>query len=163
MKARVAIARRMLEWVWEMLDSGTEYRTQDKEFVKREVPENKAHRRIPGLGSAMGGTGRRGGVSPPLHKRGAAQRPLSPPQACQNTILAAAVPARPPQASGQRDLQDTGKFPAAAGTIPTDPRAMPADTGAGAARTANPAFGPAGSGADTVKMSRIAPSTPTNL
>ena len=35
MKARVAIARRMLEWVWEMLDSGTEYRTQDKEFVKR--------------------------------------------------------------------------------------------------------------------------------
>ena len=27
MKARVAIARRMLEWVWEMLDSDTEYRT----------------------------------------------------------------------------------------------------------------------------------------
>ena len=35
MKARVAIARRMLEWVWEMLNSGTEYRTKGKAFVKR--------------------------------------------------------------------------------------------------------------------------------
>ena len=41
MKARVAIARRMLEWVWEMLDSDTEYRTQDKEFVKRKFQRIK--------------------------------------------------------------------------------------------------------------------------
>ena len=41
MKAGIAIVRRMLEWVWEMLDSGTEYRTQDKEFVKRKFQRIK--------------------------------------------------------------------------------------------------------------------------
>ena len=41
MKARVAVARQMLEWVWEMLDHGTEYRTQDKELVKRKLQKIK--------------------------------------------------------------------------------------------------------------------------
>ena len=41
MKARVAIARRMLEWVWEMLNSSTEYRTLDKKFVKRKFQRIK--------------------------------------------------------------------------------------------------------------------------
>ena len=48
MKARVAIARRMLEWVWEMLDSGTEYRTKDKEFVKRKFQRIRRIAESPG-------------------------------------------------------------------------------------------------------------------
>ena len=69
MKARVAVARQMLEWVWEMLDHDAEYRTQDKELVKRKL--QKIKRQNP----ESNGPGR---VSPPLHKRGAAQRPLPP-------------------------------------------------------------------------------------
>ena len=41
MKARVAIARKMLEWVWEMLESGTEYRTKNDELVKRKIQRIK--------------------------------------------------------------------------------------------------------------------------
>ena len=41
MKARVAVARQMLEWVWEMLDHDAEYRTQDKELVKRKLQKIK--------------------------------------------------------------------------------------------------------------------------
>ena len=41
MKARVAVARRMLEWVWEMLDSGAEYRTKDSGLVKRKFQRIK--------------------------------------------------------------------------------------------------------------------------
>ncbi len=41
MKARVAVARRMLEWVWEMLDGGAEYRTKDSGLVKRKFQRIK--------------------------------------------------------------------------------------------------------------------------
>ena len=41
MKARVAVARRVLEWVWEMLNSGTEYRTKDSGLVKRKFQSTK--------------------------------------------------------------------------------------------------------------------------
>ena len=37
MKARVATARVMLEWVWEMLNSGTEYRGINRDLVKRKM------------------------------------------------------------------------------------------------------------------------------
>ena len=36
-KARVATARVMLEWVWEMLSSGTEYRGINLDLVKRKM------------------------------------------------------------------------------------------------------------------------------
>ena len=41
MKARVAVARQMLEWVWEMLEHSTEYRTQDKDLVRRKFQRVK--------------------------------------------------------------------------------------------------------------------------
>ena len=37
MKARVAVARVMLEWVWEMLNSGTEHRGINRDLVKRKM------------------------------------------------------------------------------------------------------------------------------
>ena len=37
MKARVATARVMLEWVWEMLNSGTEYRGINRDLIKRKM------------------------------------------------------------------------------------------------------------------------------
>ena len=37
MKARVATARVMLEWVWEMLNSGTEYRGINRDLFKRKM------------------------------------------------------------------------------------------------------------------------------
>ena len=41
MKARVATARVMLEWVWEMLNSGTEYRGIDRELVRRKMQRTR--------------------------------------------------------------------------------------------------------------------------
>ncbi len=41
MKARVAVARQMLEWVWEMLEHDAEYRTQDRDFVRRKFQRIK--------------------------------------------------------------------------------------------------------------------------
>ncbi len=41
MKARVAVARQMLEWVWEMLEHSTEYRTQDRDLVRRKFQRIK--------------------------------------------------------------------------------------------------------------------------
>ena len=41
MKARVATARIMLEWVWEMLNSGTEYRGIDRELVRRKMQRTR--------------------------------------------------------------------------------------------------------------------------
>lgn len=41
MKARVAVARQMLEWIWEMLNSNTEYRTQDRELVRRKLQRTR--------------------------------------------------------------------------------------------------------------------------
>ena len=103
MKARVAIARRMLEWVWEMLDSGTEYRTQGQGVRQTEVPENKAHRRIPGLGhiAPWAGRGRRapGRFAAPAQARGGSTPPLAP-SGLPKYNIGSHRPARPPQASG---------------------------------------------------------------
>ena len=41
MKARVATARVMLEWVWEMLNSGTEYRGINRDLVKRKMQKTR--------------------------------------------------------------------------------------------------------------------------
>ena len=102
-----------------------------------EVPENKAHRRIPELGHVVSWAGRAagGGVSPPLHKRGAAQRPLSPPQACQNTILAATVRRVRHKIRGNAIPRIRGNSQWQLRTALPDPRVMPAGTGADAVQS----------------------------
>ena len=41
MKAMVATARVMLEWVWEVLNSGTEYRGISRDLVKRKMQRTR--------------------------------------------------------------------------------------------------------------------------
>ena len=100
MKARVATARVMLEWVWEMLNSGTEYRGINRDLVKRKMQKTRRIAESPGV---TPGTSVRG-VSPPLHRRGAAQRPLPFPPAAKNSVGSS----RPARAARRGSRRHTG-------------------------------------------------------
>ena len=112
MKARVATARVMLEWVWEMLNSGTEYRGINRDLVKRKMQKTSVS---PSPGVTPSTSVR--GVSPPLHRRGAAQRPLPFPPAAKNSVGSS----RPARAARRGSRRHTGtsrvfnRLPAAAG------------------------------------------------